>query len=95
VLKSTLNPQGYPIRSTNKLLRDNLPVVGGKTGFTVRAGHCLTSEFSPGKERLVIVVLGSPDHFRDTRLVYLKALKQSQNLSNTTAPARSAQVANN
>ncbi len=77
VITSTLNPKGYPIRSTNKLLRDNLPVVSGKTGFTVRAGHCLASEFSPGKDLFVIVVLGSPNHFRDTRLLYLKALKQT------------------
>jgi D-alanyl-D-alanine carboxypeptidase len=95
VLTSKLNPQGYHIRNTNRLLRDNLPVVGGKTGFTVRAGHCLTSEFSPGKERLVIVVLGSPDHFRDTRLLYLKALKQSQDQSNPALPARSAQATTN
>ena len=95
VLASKLNPQGYHIRNTNRLLRDNLPVVGGKTGFTVRAGHCLTSEFSPGKERLVIVVLGSPDHFRDTRLLYAKALKQSQNQSNPALPARSAQATTN
>ncbi len=94
VLASKLNPGGYHIRSTNRLLRDNLPVVGGKTGFTVRAGHCLASEFSPGKERLVIVVLGSPDHFKDTRLLYLKALKQSRNQSNPAVNARSAQVAN-
>ena len=80
VIASTLNPKGYPIRNTNKLLRDNLPVVSGKTGFTVRAGHCLASEFSPGKDLFVIVVLGSPNHFRDTRLLYLKALKQTSTI---------------
>lgn len=67
----------YPVRTTNKLLRDNLPLYGGKTGFTHRAGHCLASEFRPGKNVLLIVVLGSPDHFRDTRLVYKNALKRS------------------
>ncbi|MCX5872037.1 MAG: serine hydrolase [Deltaproteobacteria bacterium] len=85
VLVSKLNSNGYPIRNTNKLLRDNLPVVGGKTGFTVRAGHCLASEFSPGKDLFVIVVLGSPDHFRDTRLLYLKALKHSNAPQNVSA----------
>ncbi|MFA6221914.1 MAG: serine hydrolase [Desulfomonilaceae bacterium] len=77
VLASKLNPKGYAIRNTNKLLRDNLPVVGGKTGFTCRAGHCLASEFTPGKNVFVIVVLGSPNHFRDTRLLYHKAIKET------------------
>jgi len=67
----------YPVRTTNKLLRDNLPIYGGKTGFTHRAGHCLASEFRPGKNVLLIVVLGSPDHFRDTRLVYKNAIKKA------------------
>lgn len=77
VLASKLVPKGYPVKSTNKLLRDHLPVVGGKTGFTVRAGHCLASEFSPGKDLFIIVVLGSPNHFKDTRLLYRMVLKQA------------------
>lgn len=78
VIASDLNPNGYYVRTTNKLLRDNLPLVGGKTGFTVRAGHCLASEFKPGGDVFLIVVLGSPDHFRDTRLVYRNALKKTK-----------------
>lgn len=75
---SSLNSQHeYPIRNTNKLLSDNLPVIGGKTGFTARAGHCLATQFAPDKNDLLIVVLGSPNHFHDTRLVYRKALKES------------------
>lgn len=76
VMKSSLHKQGYRVRTTNKLLRGNLPVIGGKTGFTARAGHCLASVFTPGRNAFVIVVLGSPDHFQDTRLIYQKALKQ-------------------
>ncbi|MGC8657747.1 MAG: D-alanyl-D-alanine carboxypeptidase family protein [Desulfomonilaceae bacterium] len=95
VLASKLNPKGYAVRSTNKLLRDNLPVVAGKTGFTVRAGHCLASEFSPGKDLFVIVVLGSPNHFRDTRLLYRMALKQSNGhtLKNTAAKDHHSRIA--
>lgn len=70
----------YTVRTTNKLLRDNLPLVGGKTGYTSRAGHCLATEFTPGRNVLLIVVLGSPDHFRDTRLVYHKALKEANRI---------------
>jgi len=78
VIASALNTNGYYVRTTNKLLRDNLPLVGGKTGFTVRAGHCLASEFKPGRDVFLIVVLGSPDHFRDTKLVYRNALKKTK-----------------
>src|SRR5208283_5454023 len=59
VLASSLNPDGYSVKNTNKLLRDNLPLIGGKTGFTARAGHCLATEFTPGRNIFLIVVLGS------------------------------------
>jgi D-alanyl-D-alanine carboxypeptidase len=77
VMASCCGNKEYAVRTTNKLLRDNLPLVGGKTGFTAKAGHCLASEFTPGRNIFLIVVLGSPDHFRDTRLVYHKALKEA------------------
>jgi D-alanyl-D-alanine carboxypeptidase len=54
-------------------------VVGGKTGYTSRAGHCLATELAPsGRDLFLIVVLGSPDHFGDTRLVYRKALAETR-----------------
>jgi D-alanyl-D-alanine carboxypeptidase len=92
VMASSANPSGYSVKNTNKLLRDNLPLIGGKTGYTARAGHCLATEFTPGRNVLLIVVLGSPDHFRDTRLVYHKALKETNRirLSPATAPPRLA-----
>ncbi len=92
VLASSLNPDGYSVKNTNKLLRDNLPLIGGKTGYTARAGHCLATEFTPGRNIFLIVVLGSPDHFRDTRLVYHKALKETNRirLSPATGPRRLA-----
>ncbi|MDQ7785080.1 MAG: serine hydrolase [Desulfomonilaceae bacterium] len=76
VIAGKKKKHGYRVTTTNKLLRTNLPVVVGKTGYTNRAGHCLASAFTPGKNLFLIVVLGSPDHFRDTRLVYRKALKK-------------------
>lgn len=77
VLASSIEKSGYAVRTTNKLLRDNLPLIGGKTGFTAKAGHCLATEFRPGRNIFLIVVLGSPDHFKDTRLVYRKALEEA------------------
>jgi D-alanyl-D-alanine carboxypeptidase len=89
---SSKKPGGYSVRNTNKLLRGDLPLIGGKTGFTARAGHCLATEFTPGRNIFLIVVLGSPDHFRDTRLVYHKALKETNRirLSPTPTPQRLA-----
>lgn len=78
VIRSAKLKRGYPVRSTNKLLRGRLPIEAGKTGYTHRAGHCLASRFHPGRNIFLIVVLGSPDHFRDTRLVYKRALKKTK-----------------
>ena len=73
IMASKKLTSGYHIRSTNKLLQEDLPLLGGKTGYTSRAGHCLATEFACGQNPLLIVVLGSPNHFRDTKLVYKKA----------------------
>lgn len=67
----------FPVRNTNKLLKDNLPLEGGKTGYTNKAGHCLASRFSSGRSDFVIVVLGSTDHFRDTKLIFRNAVKKT------------------
>lgn len=80
VMASCCDKTAYSVRTTNKLLRDNLPLIGGKTGYTSKAGHCLATEFTPGRNIFLIVVLGSPDHFRDTRLVYHKALKEASKI---------------
>ena len=80
VMASAMEKTGYLVKNTNKLLRDDLPLVGGKTGYTAKAGHCLATAFTPGRNVFMIVVLGSPDHFRDTRLVYRKALKEASRI---------------
>jgi len=80
LMASAIEKTGYLVKNTNKLLRDDLPLVGGKTGYTAKAGHCLATAFTPGRNIFMIVVLGSPDHFRDTRLVYRKALKEARRI---------------
>ncbi len=79
-IASKVKRNGYRVSTTNKLLRDNLPLAGGKTGYTARAGHCLATEFTPGRDNFLIVVLGSPNHFRDTRLLYRNALKKTKTM---------------
>lgn len=76
-LHSQKRKHGYAVRNTNRLLRESLPLDGGKTGYTSRAGHCLATKFSPGAKDFVIVVLGSPNHFKDTRLVYRTAVRKA------------------
>jgi len=93
VISDTKSGHTYTVRNTNKLLRDSLPIEGGKTGFTCRAGHCLASKFAAGGRALLIVVLGSPDHFRDTRLVYRKAMEKggAPDIKHGSRPTRHAQ----
>lgn len=93
VIAGSKGEEGYSVRNTNKLLRDNLPIKGGKTGYTANAGHCLVTEFAPGRNVFLIVVLGSPDHFRDTRLVYQKALEKAK-AEATKSPAPSTRHGN-
>ncbi len=94
VIASNIRSTGYVLKNTNKLLHDNLPLIGGKTGYTSRAGHCLATAFTPGRNVFMIVVLGSPDHFRDTRLVYRKALKETYRIQiSPTSPRQPQQIA--
>ena len=45
-------------------------VTTGKTGFTSDAKHCLVSSAYNNDLELICVVLGSEDHFGDTRAIY-------------------------
>lgn len=63
------DPSGVPRRAvnTNQLLNAYPGVVGLKTGFTNRAGRVLVSVTRTGGRDIVIAVMGSDDHFSDTR----------------------------
>lgn len=50
----------------HRLIRTHPNVIGGKTGFTNDAGHCLISAATTPVGTLVTVVMGSQDHYRDT-----------------------------
>ena len=59
------------VRNTNRLLRGNLVVRGGKTGYIDEAGYCLAAVVKlPGSDPLAVVVLGSRSNsgrFTDVR----------------------------
>jgi D-alanyl-D-alanine carboxypeptidase len=56
--------------NSNQLLGAYRWTVGGKTGYTNRAGRCLVASASRGGRRLVAVALGSPDAFADVRALF-------------------------
>ena len=56
--------------TTNQLLGSYRWTVGGKTGFTNRAGRCLVASASRGGRRLVAVALGSPNAFPDVAALF-------------------------
>jgi serine-type D-Ala-D-Ala carboxypeptidase (penicillin-binding protein 5/6) len=51
----------------NDLLRTYRGADGVKTGWTTLAGHCLVASARRGRARLIAVVLGSADPYRDAR----------------------------
>jgi serine-type D-Ala-D-Ala carboxypeptidase (penicillin-binding protein 5/6) len=51
----------------NDLLRTYRGADGVKTGWTTLAGHCLVASARRGRARLIAVVLGSSDPYRDAR----------------------------
>jgi hypothetical protein len=56
--------------TTNQLLGTYRWTVGGKTGFTNRAGRCLVASASRGGRRLVAVALGSANAFPDVHALF-------------------------
>jgi D-alanyl-D-alanine carboxypeptidase len=51
----------------NDLLRTYRGADGVKTGWTTLAGHCLVASARRGRAKLIAVVLGSSDPYRDAR----------------------------
>lgn len=59
----------YVLTSTNRLLTEDSSFVGVKTGTTERAGEVLVSQYQSPDHTVLIVVAGSDDRYRDTRLI--------------------------
>jgi len=59
----------HKVLNTNQLLGVLLNIIGGKTGFTQRAGGSmiLVAKASYGNGHLIAIVLGSNDRFGDTK----------------------------
>jgi D-alanyl-D-alanine carboxypeptidase len=63
---SNLEGKEYLLTSTNKILGQN-GVIGMKTGYTLKAGECLVTVADKGGNKIVTVVLDSPDRFQESK----------------------------
>ena len=50
----------FYLRSTDKLLWSDEKVIGGKTGYTQKAGHCFVGAAKSEAKTILVAVLGSP-----------------------------------
>lgn len=72
----TINGRRVKVNNTNRLVREgDVAVMGGKTGFISKAGHCLATLLQlPGSnQQVAVVVLGaasSPGRFYETRHLF-------------------------
>ncbi len=57
----------HQLQSTNELLGKFEGIEGIKTGWTQVAGECFVAQASRGNETYIVVVLNSPDRFREAR----------------------------
>ena len=54
----------HQLSNSNRLLRDDYEVLGGKTGFIGRSGWCLAVMLKNIEEKLCVVVLGASSNMR-------------------------------
>jgi D-alanyl-D-alanine carboxypeptidase len=64
-----INLYGEELTNTNKLLGEYNNIIGGKTGYTEKAGECfiLVLEAPKGRGYLINVILGSPNRWEEMR----------------------------
>lgn len=65
-----INGETHTIYNHNRLLQELEGCIGGKTGFTEKAGRCLISAAERNGNTLVCVTLGAPDDWNDHKKLY-------------------------
>lgn len=50
----------FYLRSTDRLLWSDDKIIGGKTGYTRRAGHCFVCAAQGETRTILVAILGSP-----------------------------------
>jgi len=71
------------LRNHNKLLGRFEGMLGGKTGYTRRAGKCFVGEARRNGKVLLVSVLGSQNHFRDVTILLNYGFNQTKTLEAT------------
>lgn len=74
---------GLVVSNTNRLLKENDSIIGGKTGFDLDAGYCLMNIAGQGEERMVAVTLDGiapGDWYDDNRLLLEYGFDEKQRL---------------
>jgi len=57
---TTKGGKTFYLRSTDRLLRSDKKVIGGKTGYTQKAGHCFVGAAQGETTTILVAILGSP-----------------------------------
>jgi serine-type D-Ala-D-Ala carboxypeptidase (penicillin-binding protein 5/6) len=84
---STEGGQLLYLRTTDKLLTSHEGLVGGKTGFTLSAGHCFVCAAERENKTVIVSILGSPSRgtlWKETQQLLDKGYRA---LSINTRPA--------
>ena len=74
---TTENGRVFHLRSTDKLLWSDEKVIGGKTGYTRRAGHCFVCAAQSETKTILVAILGSPSRrnlWTDTKILISRNL---------------------
>jgi D-alanyl-D-alanine carboxypeptidase (penicillin-binding protein 5/6) len=74
---TTENGMVLNLRSTDKLLWSDEKVIGGKTGYTRMAGHCIVCAAQSETKTILVAVLGSPSRrnlWTDTKILISRNL---------------------
>ena len=74
-----INGEMHTIYNHNRLLQELDGCIGGKTGFTDKAGRCLVSAAEKNGNTLVCVTLGAPDDWNDHKKLYEKCFAMYEN----------------
>lgn len=65
----------HTLKSTNELLGKFTGIEGIKTGWTQEAGECFVAQATRGNQTYIVVVLHSPDRFKETAILLDWAFK--------------------
>ncbi len=76
---STEEGKTLSLKNTDKLLWLNEEVIGGKTGYTANAGHCLVCAAEHDTKTIIVAILGSPSRkalWKETESLLRTVLKK-------------------